>query len=372
MIIDRIETFPLFHKLREPYGDANGWKAYRTCYLFRITTRSGLTGWGEAADWLPVLDRGFQERIIPFLTGKRADERTVLVETVGNWNKRAAAGVSLALTEIAAKGAGLSVSGLWGGARRSRLPVYASLQSYRPGEDWEKRSLEQVERVLQAGYRQLKIKIGGKPACEDRQHVRAVQSLSGGNVPLILDANQSYDAAAVKEWERHWACWDNLSWLEEPLPLDRAADYRLLRASLSIPVAGGENLAGPAKLLPLLQAEAFDISQPDPLHSGGIDAYREMLSLSRLYGKRVSPHTYDGSLSRLYALTAQACLEPWSKMENENIEPVEWDVMDNPFSRLFPLEPVDGFVSLPQGAGIGLEPDEEILRHYRWDGSIYS
>ncbi|ARC68161.1 putative isomerase YitF [Bacillus licheniformis] len=38
MRIEKVDTFPLFHKLSSPYGDANGLKSYRTCYLIRITT----------------------------------------------------------------------------------------------------------------------------------------------------------------------------------------------------------------------------------------------------------------------------------------------------------------------------------------------
>lgn len=110
MRIEKVDTFPLFHRLSSPYGDANGLKSYRTCYLIRITTASGLSGWGECADWLPALDAGFKKRIIPYLIGKEAGNRT------------AAAAVSMALTDITAKKAGLSVCELWGGKLREQIP----------------------------------------------------------------------------------------------------------------------------------------------------------------------------------------------------------------------------------------------------------
>jgi hypothetical protein len=37
MIIQQVDLFPLFHPLSEPYGDANGYKRYRTC-LERINS----------------------------------------------------------------------------------------------------------------------------------------------------------------------------------------------------------------------------------------------------------------------------------------------------------------------------------------------
>lgn len=109
MRIEKVDTFPLFHKLSSPYGDANGLKSYRTCYLIRITTASGLTGWGECVDWLPALDAGFKKRIIPYLIGKEAGNRTELITVIKKWHQRAASAVSMALTDITAKKAGLSV-----------------------------------------------------------------------------------------------------------------------------------------------------------------------------------------------------------------------------------------------------------------------
>nr|WP_206529423.1 mandelate racemase/muconate lactonizing enzyme family protein [Brevibacillus sp. SYP-B805] len=361
----------MLHRLKQPYGDANGYKKYRTCFLIRLITSSGVDGWGEVIDWLPTLAVGFQDRIIPFLLGKPATERLHLVNTIKKWHQRSAAGVSMALTEIVAKKAGLSICELWGGKLHDYIPVYASLQSYREEPDWQERSLVQVEQAVADGFARVKVKIGGKTIKEDQEHIRRLQALLQGQARLALDANQSYDAAAVFQWERLLQEWPNLLWLEEPMPMERVADYKLLRSRLPIPVAGGENLPDAAAFVPLLRQGAIDIIQPDPMHQDGMDGYRETLQLARHFGMRVSPHAFDGVLSRLYAIMAQACLPAWSKMAGEEIEPVEWDVMENPFTRLFPIAPVRGAVAVPTGPGLGMAPDLELLTAYRWDGSIY-
>ncbi|WP_240511871.1 mandelate racemase/muconate lactonizing enzyme family protein [Paludifilum halophilum] len=368
MEIESVETYPLYVPLQEPYGDANGYKSYRSCYLFRIRTRSGVEGWGECADWLPLLEKGFQERIIPFLIGKKSTDRLQLVAAVQKWHPRAAAGVSMALTEIAAKQAGLSVCDLWGGARRKEVPVYASFQSYTDRPDWMHHSRKRVEQALIDGFSRVKVKIGGKPFREDWEHIAALREMAGDQAQLAVDANQSYDTATALRWNRMFAEEDAWLWFEEPIPMDHVSEYRILRSRCLIPVAGGENIEEPKAFLPLLQNGGIDLLQPDPTHVGGIDALRDTLQLARHFGLRASPHTFDGALSRLYALFAQSCLSEWSKMEGENIEPVEWDAMENPFTDLFPLRPVKGTVSLPTGAGIGVEPDPERLKAYRWDG----
>jgi D-galactarolactone cycloisomerase len=369
--IKNVETFPLLYKLPVPYGDANGYKKYRSCFLFKITTDSGIEGWGECADWLPTLEKGFHDRIIPYLLGKKATDRIQIVTTIKKWNKRSASGISMALTEIVAKSAGLSVCDLWGGKLRDSIPVYASFQSYSEKEDWINHSLKLIDKEICGGFSKIKVKIGGKRLQVDLAHIQSVQSMLEEKIQLALDANQSYDAATAREWDRYFREWPNMLWIEEPIPMDRLEDYRLLRTNLSIRVAGGENLKSTAQFLPLLKGGLVDILQPDVMHEDGIDGYRETIHLSRAFGIQCSPHTFDGPLSRLYALLVQACLPPWSKMDNDNIEPVEWDVMDNPFTSLLSVKPTNGTVTIADGIGIGALLDMDKLDYYRWDGTVY-
>ncbi|TKI54709.1 mandelate racemase/muconate lactonizing enzyme family protein [Brevibacillus antibioticus] len=370
--IERVETYPLLHRLSQAYGDANGYKRYRTSYLIRIITRAGIDGWGEIIDWLPTLHKGFCERIIPYLLGKQVDNRVAIVDVIGKWHQRSASGVSMALTEILAKAAGLSVCQLWGGQILSGIPVYASLQSYRESEDWMQQSWKQVSQQVDDGFKMVKVKIGGRSVREDQTHIEKLMNLLPKEVQVAVDANQSYDCATARKWEGLFSRYDNWLWLEEPMPMDRTNEYVKLRSSLSIPLAGGENLIRCAQFLPLYEEGAIDIAQPDLMHTGGIDDYRTHLQMARQFGYRVSPHSFDGSLARLYTLFAQACLLAWTKMDSHPIEPVEWDVMENLFTQLFPLRPLNGEVTLPAGVGIGVEPDWEIMNALRWDGSAYA
>ena len=371
MKIVQVETYPLLHRLAEPYGDANGFKKYRSCCLIRVVTNSGVDGWGECVDWLPALMVGLRERIIPYLIGKSATDRSELIETIEKWHHRAAAAVSMALTEIAAKAAGVHVCELWGGRRTAEIPVYASFQSYTPSDQWRQQSIERVNKKVEEGFTLAKVKIGGKPFCEDKRHLVDLQALCGNRIRMIVDANQSYDSAFVRKWRELFQHWDNLMWLEEPIPFHLTGEYRFLRETMGVAIAGGENMTGAADYIPLMHERAVDIVQPDPMHHSSIDAYRESVSLARQFGFRVSPHCYDGVLSRLYAIFAQGCLAPWSKMEGESVEPVEWDVMENPLSELFTISPINGHVRIPENPGIGLEPDMERIRAHLWDGSSY-
>lgn len=368
MVIHSVATFPLYVPLQEPYGDANGYKTYRSSFLFRIRTASGLTGWGECVDTLSALEREFQERIIPFLIGRKSTDRTQLVKAIKRWHPRAAAGVSMALTEILAVKAGVTVCDLWGGAMRSCVPVYASFQSYSDKPDWMRHSITLVEKAVSEGFTQLKVKVGGRPFAEDEAHLLQVMDVCGDAARLALDANASYDRPTALRWKRTLSQSDQWLWFEEPMPMWRIAEYAVLRSQIEIPLAGGEDIPGVREFLPVVQEGMVDILNPDVMHVGGIDAFREALQLARHCGFRTSPHAYDGPLTRLYSVLAQACLPAWSKMRKEDIEPVEWDVMPNPLTDLLPVQPINGLVSVPTGIGIGMQLDMDLLKAYRWDG----
>ncbi|MGC5325639.1 mandelate racemase/muconate lactonizing enzyme family protein [Brevibacillus sp. SYSU BS000544] len=372
MYIDRVETFPCLYKVTKPYGDANGFKKYRVIYLIKITTRSGYIGWGECIDWLPTLHKGFQERIIPYLLNKKATDHHKLVRVISKWHQRGATGVSMALTEIVAKKANLSICDLWGGAFHQTIPLYASFQSYADEENWQmNHSLSHVGKTLQEGYQMIKIKIGGRSIQEDQEHVELIQELVGSTAKIAVDANQSYDLATSRIWCDFLSKWNNILWFEEPMPVDRTGDYQQLRSFSTIPIAGGENLLSSSKFLPLLREGAVDIITPDTMHEDGIDGFRDTMQLGRNFGIRTSPHAFDGALSRIYAMLALACSPPWSKMSSDDIEPLEWDVMDNPFTSIASIRPEKGDVKVPTGIGLGLELDQERIDHYLWDGSTY-
>ncbi|MGG1516988.1 mandelate racemase/muconate lactonizing enzyme family protein [Paenibacillus oryzisoli] len=371
MKIRKVDTFPLLYRLPKPYGDANGMKRFRASYLIKIEADSGECGWGECVDSLGTLQITFRERIIPFLIGKPVADRRKLAQTVKKIHSRSASAVSMALAEITASYAGVHITDLWGGRYRDNVPIYASFQSYSEEHDWQKQSVLAVKKAAASGFNAFKVKIGGKSFQEDIRHINAIQDALSDHMFLALDANQSYDLAAASLWRSIMEKQSGFLWLEEPLQIKYAAEYGMLRQRLPVPLAGGENIESFADYIPLLTQRSVDYITPDPLHVAGIDEYRETLSMARAFGIRATPHTYDGALTRLYALFAQACLEPFSKMKPETIEPVEWDVMDNPFTQLIPIQPSNSEITLPYGAGIGLEIDQELLSYYLWDGSSY-
>ena len=50
LTITKVETFPLRHRMRRAMGVSTSLSNTRTCLLIKISTDSGLVGWGETID----------------------------------------------------------------------------------------------------------------------------------------------------------------------------------------------------------------------------------------------------------------------------------------------------------------------------------
>jgi L-alanine-DL-glutamate epimerase-like enolase superfamily enzyme len=130
-----------------------------------------------------------------------------------------------------------------------------------------------------------------------------------------------------------------------------------MRRECGIPIAAGENAATLHQFGDLLRAGAVDILQPSPAKSGGISTLRQVFALAAFHNARVVPHTFYDGPGLLAALHCSAVFQR---------EPlVEW--------RYFDLEaplygercrPVNGNITVPDGPGLGADPDPGVLKDY--------
>jgi len=98
---------------------------------------------------------------------------------------------------------------------------------------------------------------------------------------------------------------------------------------------------------------------PPSTHSGFTGA-RRVGVLAHAYNLRYAPHTgFSAGVSHLAALHVAASVP--------NLMTYEYFFAPNPlrdlFTESFPV-PQEGFISVPQGAGLGLELDERLLRKF--------
>src|SRR5262249_14822030 len=133
--ITGVKTFYLEHKLPKAIGPSTAYYSTRDALLVKITTDTGLVGWGETASLDGV--RGTIEALGARLLGKNPlEHRKLWREMWGpNFGNGLAVGaLDIALQDLRGKALNLSVAELYGGRLRDRVPAYAAAMNYTEGQ----------------------------------------------------------------------------------------------------------------------------------------------------------------------------------------------------------------------------------------------
>ncbi len=364
MIIAKIDTFPL----RIPFkpgtqGAASAWGdeglPVADSLLVRVTTDQGLEGWGETFGFraVPLAKLAIDELIAPLCVGRDATQIGPVMQEV---QKKlhifgrsgplfyGVSAIDIALWDIAGKAAGLPVYRLLGGSGAADLICYASLIRYsdpplvRASVQW----------ALDSGFHSLKLHEVELSA------IRAAREEAGPDVSLMLDVNCSWTlsearmrAEELKELR--------LKWLEEPLwPPENYDGLARLRRACGIPIAAGENSSTLMDFERLLAAEAVDFVQPSVAKMGGITELLKVFPIAAVRNVTVMPHCFYDGPGLLAAIHATAALGTAEAM-------IEWRCFDLE-AQLYGglLTPVNGQICVPQGPGLGLDPDRNVIRDY--------
>ncbi len=271
--------------------------------------------------------------------------------------------VSMALDDLRARERGIPVSDLYGARRRDRVRPYASSRGYvdgsTPADAWS----EEAAAVHAAGFRAMKLRIGrydldGEIAAIERvvADAPAMTWMADGNGAYTFDQSrrlgETLEGLAFR-------------WLEEPLPTSDYAAYAPLAQDLAIPLAGGEILESADAAAPYLAGGSFDLVQPDVSICGGIGGVLEIARVASEAGRWAVPHACSGAIATAATLQALAVLDVPDGAP-EWAEPLlEFDVGENPIRTALakmPLGPVDGWMTIPDGPGLGIEVDEAEVR----------
>jgi D-galactarolactone cycloisomerase len=377
-IID-IRAWALTSDLAEPFAFSQGWVRQRAATIVEVVTDGGLSGWGEA------LCQGLQPPQIaaaavrsafrPLLIGADASRPEVLWHRMYHQSRDyglkgavigAISAIDIALWDLLGKSLNRPIHALIGGAFRERVQAYATGFYRLHGRGEATRLADEAQRHLADGFRAMKIKLGFG-IDDDLAVMREVRAaLAGAPVTLMIDTNHAYGVAdAIRLGRALEDC--ALRWYEEPVVAEDLAGYREVRNAVGCPIAGGENEFTLFGFRDLIGARAVDVVQPDIAAAGGFTACRHIAALAHAHGVAVNPHVWGSAIGQAASLHLIAAL-PVAHPSLFASEPIlEYDQSSHPFRRELvarPLEHVDGWVAVPDGPGLGVEVNREVLAKY--------
>ncbi len=380
-----------------------GW---RTLSFLKITTDDGLVGWsefseGRATPALGAVIRRMAAGVIGqdprFVNRICTRLRAAVSGTTGGIAAQAIAAIENACLDIKAKALGVPMHELFGGALRTRLPLYWShcgTMRLRHAALFEAsgaaplRTLDDVvalgAEAAARGYGALKTNIllfgagaprnhqpgfgDGEPGRNvDRAMIAGIVELmtafrqgAGAEMGLMLDLNFNVRAEGAAQIARALEP-VGMGWLE--MDIYNPDVLSAIRRSTATPIAGLETIYGRSALLPYLAAGCVDVAIIDVQWQGMIEAMA-MASLIDAHEVNVASHNYHGHLSTLMGAHFSATIPNFRIMEFEADEPA-WlaDLVTHP------LHIEDGHLLLPERPGWGADINEEAVRAHPANGA---
>jgi D-galactarolactone cycloisomerase len=369
MKITRVHTYLLEYRVARAFGPSTMLYPNRATLLVKIDTDEGVAGWGETAPIGAAQDL-IERHLGPALIGQdplahRRLWRTLWGPNFGN--ALAVAALDIALHDLRGKALGLSITELYGGRLRDRVPAYASAMNYVEGWDPEQHYPEEAARLAAQGFRAMKMRLGGQPVARDVAAAAAVREAVGPGVQLMADGNGAYSLSTAiqvgRELERL-----GFYWFEEPLPQPNYAGYEVLADKLDIAIAAGEALASREACKNVIERRAMDIVQPDVSLCGGFAECLFMAEMARLWAIPCMPHCWGGAVVVAATLQLLALLPDASWARTTETPMLELDTVENPFRDELAGAPIcidkEGMVAVPSGPGLGIEIDESLVQRY--------
>lgn len=344
---------------------------WRNFLFVRVETDAGIHGWGEATlEGKEQTVAAAIGELARYLVGQDA------AQIERHWHRMyetpfwrggpvlgsAISGLDQALWDIKGKVLGVPVYELLGGAAHDRIRYYANgwFHGATTIDDFAASARAAVARGATAlkwdpfGAASLFITTEEIHAAVDC--VAAVREAVGPTVDLLIEVHGRLSPANAIRVARQLERYDPFFY-EEPVPPENMAELAVVARATSIPIASGERAFTKHDFRLMFEQQAVAYCQPDPCHAGGITEMKKIAAMAEAYHIGFAPHNPNGPVAtRVCQHLAAAC---------PNFTILEWLPQDVPWRDAAmggPLEVSGGTMPLPEGPGLGIELDVDVLR----------
>ncbi len=338
--------------------------------IVKIETNHGITGWGEISNVQPRVATALANSIFELLDGQNPTRIEHLWQRMYRAHRNLRGGpfmvhtisaIDMALWDIAGKLWGVPVYRLLGGPTRERIRVYHTDRARKIGTGGPhpfSGTPNEVEALV--------------------NKVKQTRERMGPDAAIMFDAHCSMPPPLLIQFAGAIEPYD-VMWIEEAAVYGNIEIFKRLKQQIRIPLATGEKDRTIWGVLPYLMHNAIDILQPDCGFVGGITQMKKIAALAETFYVPLAPHCTMTPVGMTASLHVAASIPLF--LIHEGYSP------DNRLPglarRSWTLDD-EGYVSLPEGPGLGVEIDEVRLaelsadpeRKFQWperfnpDGSV--
>ena len=367
---------------------APGWGG-RYWILVKLTTDSGIVGWGEcyASSVGPTAMKAVIEDVFGrHMAGENPENIELMFRRAysSGFTQRpdltvmgAFSGLEIACWDILGKHRERPVHALLGGRMNQRIRAYTYLYPL-PDQDmdtfWTDADAAAVSAaaMVEKGYTAVKfdpagpytLRGGHMPAMSDIdtsvKFCKAIREAVGARADLLFGTHGQFSTAGAIRLGQAIEPYSPL-WFEETTPPDNIEDMARVARNVLIPVATGERMTTKAEFAAVLRAGAAEILQPALGRAGGIWEMKKVAAIAEVFNAQLAPHLYAGPIE--WAANIQLAASIPNILLLESIEtPFHNDLIKGTIT----VE--NGFVTPPDAPGLGIEVDEALARAHPYSG----
>ncbi|QIX52486.1 muconate/chloromuconate family cycloisomerase [Rhodococcus sp. DMU1] len=365
-----IDTTIIDVPLVRPHKFATTTAEKQPILLVAITTAGGVTGYGEgvvpggpwwggeSVETMKAIVDGY---IAPYIAGRGVDEISgimVDIERVVSGVRFAKAAVDVALHDAWARALGVGVHALLGGAFRTGVDVRWALGAA-PVEE----ILEEVEEKMAARLNfAFKLKMGALDPKVDTERVVTIAQALEGKAGVSIDVNARWDRFTALRYVPQLVD-GGVELIEQPTPGEQREVLAEINHLVSAPVMADESVQTPHDALEIAKLGAADVIALKTTKCGGLQRSKEVVAVAKAAGIRCHGATsIEGPIGTAASIHF-ACAEPGINYGTELFGPQLFAVE----LLQTPLDYSDGQVHLPQGPGLGVELDMDVVKHLARD-----
>ncbi len=335
--------------------------------VVKLETADGLAGWGEASPWpaftgtaeasAAALDVHFR----PLVVGRPASAVSRIMADadaalVGHGDAKAA--LEMALYDLMGRERGVSVSELLGGRFRDTIPLSVSIAN--PDFDAD---LELAERIVADGVRLFKIKTGVAGHDFDLMRLETLKQRFP-QVEIRIDYNQGLTPLEAMRYVPDIDRFEP-GFIEQPVRAPNWQAMKAIRAAIRAPLVADESIFAPADALRAVREGIADVFSVKIMKSGGMRRGQEIAAIAAANGTACyGGDMFETGLAHL-AGAHMCAATPNISLGCEFYQAtyyLESDILAEPFPA------TDGQVTVPTGPGLGIDVDEDKVRHFAAGG----
>lgn len=340
--------------------------------LLKIHCEDGTVGIGEGGvhGWQRPTQTMI-ETMEPYLLGKNPDH----IEHHYQWLYRsshfmgsvvqgALSAIDIALWDIKGKRLEVPIFDLMGGKTRDRVRCYMHVGSgdFGSADDLAKDALNAVKQ----GFTAVRFtpfssdyylhKSYSEWADEAVKRVSAVRETVGSDVDICVEIHRQMNPAESIALGRRLEEF-NPFFYEDPMLPDSPAIMGEVAKKCNIPIATGERFTTIFEYQQLLDAKAASYVRPDLCLCGGLSGCKKVAAMAEAHHVKVIPHNPLSPISTAACVQLDACIPNFALQEyTGESEPPKSELL------LKPLELKEGYITVPDGPGLGVEINEEALK----------